>query len=338
MLQNKFRWIYMVIAGIVITFIMKILVYVNQENHAPIFDFLITILITTIVWEGNLHIDNFLNKNLPWVQKTKQRLVVQFLVTMIYTAIVIYCLSGVYNQFICENSIEHQKMIFPSLIIGMIVSLFILLIEVSSHFFIGWKSSLLEVEKYKTANAQAQLENLKEQINPHFLFNNLSVLSSLVTKNQEKALDFIQQLSKVYRYVLDSKQHELISLQDELRFLDSYIYLLTIRFDASLHIEMFDSSQQPSKFLPPMCLQMLVENAIKHNEVSSSLPLHIRITSTGQSITVWNNNQARLQKEISAKTGLQNIKERYAYFTDRPVIILHDENSFSVTLPLLDSV
>jgi LytS/YehU family sensor histidine kinase len=208
-------------------------------------------------------------------------------------------------------------------------------IYVGYNFFNSWKNSLLEVEKYKTQSAEAQLQNLKNQINPHFLFNNLSVLSSLVYQNQDKAVDFINELSKVYRYVLDNKNAELVSLADELAFLQHYTYLLKIRFDNALDFSVTIAKEEELRFLPPMCLQMLVENTIQHNEASLANPLKVKIYTQQHELVIENNVQLRSDKVASTKTGLKNIASRYAYFADKKPVIINDGMVFKVVLPLM---
>lgn len=338
MLQNKFRFIYMILTGIVLSFVMKQTLYDVPQDHPLLYDYLVTIFITVFVWEGNLRIDFWLNKNYSWVVNAKKRFVIQFLVAMIYSAITIYAIMLLYHYITCCSAWEKRSLMLNSFYIGLVVSFILLTFEVSGQFFKNWKQSLIEVEKYKTESAQAQLQNLKDQINPHFLFNNLSVLSSLVYKNQDKAVDFINQLSKVYRYLLDSKNNELVTLEDEMTFLKSYIYLLSIRFEDSLKFDILIDDALNQKVLPPMTLQMLVENAIKHNEVSNAMPLMISIKSNQQTICVSNPLQKRTNVEASSKTGLQNIQARYSFMTDEKVVIEEMNNSFSVTIPLLQNV
>jgi len=165
----------------------------------------------------------------------------------------------------------------------------------------------------------------------------MSVLSSLVYKDQDKAVDFINQLSKVYRYLLDNKDRELVTLEDELAFIRSYTYLLQIRFDTNIKFAIEVENNALQKLLPPMAIQILVENAIKHNEISEELPLSIVIKNTGDVLEVSNNLQLRINSEPSSKTGLQNIKDRYSYFTDKPVEIIESTHSFVVKIPLLHS-
>lgn len=338
MRHNKYRFIYMILIGILLTIFMKLTLYKVAQDHPIWYDFAVTIFITILVWEGNLRIDHWLNKNYSWIDNTLKRMAIQFLSSMLYSGCTIYIIMLAYNYLTCCIAWKQQSLMYNSFIIGMFVSLLLLMIEVSTQFFKNWKQSLIEVEKYKTESVQAQLQNLKDQINPHFLFNNLSVLSSLVYKNQDKAVDFINQLSKVYRYLLDSKNNELVSLADEMNFLKSYIYLLSIRFEDSLQFDIQINESLYQKALPPMTLQMLVENAIKHNEVSSNLPLIISIHSKDDSICVSNPLQHRSNVETSTKTGLKNIQDRYSFLSDEKVLIEETNRHFSVTIPLLKNL
>lgn len=337
MRKNKARFIYMVLVGVLITFILDLLVK-NQmpHDHARIFDFLITIIITMLAWEGNMRIDTWLNRRFPWEKNPKKRILVQLPVTVVYSATAIYVPMRLFDLFVCELPGGSRAMfVLVCLVVGVIISLTILSIEVSTQFFSKWKQSLLEVEKYKTESLAAQLQNLKDQVNPHFMFNNLSVLSSLVYKDQDKAVDFINQLSKVYRYVLDSRNSELVSLEEEMTFIKSYTYLLQIRFDRNLQFVMEVPEEAMQKMLPPMALQNLVENTIKHNEVSSESPLHVEIKVSGNKLQVRNNLQLRSNVEPGSKTGIQNIRQRYSYFTEETVEVEHSADYFTVRIPLL---
>ena len=191
----------------------------------------------------------------------------------------------------------------------------------------------MEKEQIKT-----NLELLKNQLNPHFLFNNLSVLSSLVYKSQDKAVDFITELSKVYRYVLDINNSELVLLQDEMEFLDHYIYLLKIRFETSISFSIQIDDSNKNNYLPPMCLQTLVENTIQHNEASQSNPLQISIFTKNNSLYVENSIQPRSDINESSKTGLDNIQARYSFFTEDKVHIIKDDKVFRVILPLITRI
>ncbi|MCD6068511.1 MAG: hypothetical protein K0S33_3337 [Bacteroidetes bacterium] len=326
----------MIALGTLISFLLD-LIERNKESH--FFAGMITsIVITIFVWEGNNQIDHFLEKKLPWIKAPGKRAMVHLPFSMVFSTAAIYFPMLVFNRFICEHSGEKQNsFMISSLVIGVLVSFVIISVEFSLQFFGYWRKSLVEVEKYKAESLQAQLQNLKDQVNPHFLFNNLSVLSSLVYINQDKAVDFINQLSKVYRYVLDNKDNELVPLDTELAFIRSYTYLFKIRFDENIEFK-FDISESCGQLLiPPMALQILVENVIKHNEISSEKPLKVWITAFEDELEVKNKFQPRSNPEPLSNTGLKNICERYKHFTDRKVVVSKTETMFDVKIPLLAS-
>jgi LytS/YehU family sensor histidine kinase len=159
----------------------------------------------------------------------------------------------------------------------------------------------------------------------------------LVYSDQDKAVDFINQLSKVYRYILENRESELATLESEMNFINSYIFLLKIRFDKNINFTIEIEDTKKRWFTPPMSLQLLIENAIKHNEISEDLPLHISIKTVGEYLEVKNNLQLRINHEPSSNTGLQNIKDRYAYFTKNEIEINDDNQFFSVKIPILQS-
>lgn len=337
MRKNPIRFLYMTIVGISIGFLLDFLIPVDKKDHPPLFHYLSSVLITMLVWEGNLRIDTLMNRKYPWLVNPARRILIHLPVSFIYSALTIYVSMLFFDQYICEIP-QPQKvnLVAACIIIGLMVTVTILAIEIGSQFFSQWKKSLVEVEKYKTESVQAQLQNLKNQVNPHFLFNNLSVLSSLVYKDQDKAVDFINQLSKVYRYLLDNRSTELITLEEELLFINSYTYLLKIRFDTNINFDLDVPKNKLGKLIPPMSLQMLIENAIKHNEVSSQLPLFVSITTTDDILEIKNNFQPRMVSEKSSGTGLKNIKDRYKYYTTKEVEVELRETLFAVRIPLLN--
>lgn len=184
-------------------------------------------------------------------------------------------------------------------------------------------------------NIISQFETLKSQVNPHFLFNSLNVLSSLIFVDPNKAAKFVRQLSKVYRYVLEYKDKNTISLKDELPFIESYIFLLKTRFDKNLTIDLNIGNEHYQKKIAPMVIQLLVENAIKHNIISTQKPLSIEIFIKGEYLVISNNLQVKSSREISSKTGLDNIRKRYEYLTNMKVVIEDNSDYFRVKIPLL---
>jgi two-component system, LytTR family, sensor kinase len=336
----KSRYLYILLVGIVIFIIIHSLVPIPEEGKSKngfVYSLVLTIGITFFVWEGSLRIDKWMNKVFPWDKKPIKRAISQSIINVVYSITVILTGTISFNYFVCHFPDEiKNKMNNAGIVVGALITLIIMSIEIGTQFFNKWKMSLAEVEKYKTESLQAQLQNLKNQINPHFLFNNMSVLSSLVYKDQDKAVNFINQMSKVYRYLLDNRSSELVTLADELVFIRSYTYLLQIRFDTNI-IFNFDIKEDKLYYMiPTMSLQILIENAIKHNEVSSEQQLTVSVTTHDNILEVSNNLQLRTNKEESCKTGLQNIKDRYQYFTNMVIEVTQNTNSFIVKLPLLN--
>jgi LytS/YehU family sensor histidine kinase len=195
----------------------------------------------------------------------------------------------------------------------------------------------VEKQKLKRMNMQSQLEGLKNQVNPHFLFNSLNTLTYLIPENSEKSVHFVQQLSKVYRYILEIRDKKLILLEEELNFLNAYTFLLKERFGKNLHIKIDIPEVHLNDKIIPLSLQILFENAIKHNIISSEKPLFMEVfIENGNKLIVKNNLQKKNQVMNSTKLGLQNIKNRYRFFSEKEVEVIVTQESFIVILPMID--
>ena len=272
--------------AIAITLFFKIVFFRIEEFFG--LDLLFILAIVLIIWQGNEAINKGLNSRYSWIENAKKRLIIQSILSVLFTLIALFSIMYLLHQLrFRDGQIVNHKMveIFPP---ALLFTFALLAVKIGSEFFIALKDSLIETEKYKTESANAQLQNLKNQLNPHFLFNNLSVLTSLVYKNQDKAADFINELAKVYRYVLDTKNSELVPLQEELEFIYHYIYLQKIRFEDSSLFEINIDESKKSDYLSPMCLQMLVENTIQHNETSQANPLKVLIYTENDSLVIEN--------------------------------------------------
>ncbi len=203
-------------------------------------------------------------------------------------------------------------------------------------FYTQWKNELVKNERLEKEFALSKYEALKNQIDPHFFFNSLSVLSNLVYKNQDLAADFINKLSKLYRYILDIRERRLVTIQEELLFVQNYFYLMKIRHGDQIILNISDVENE-SVFLPPITLQLLVENAIKHNIYSEEEPLLIKISKQDDYIIVQNSVQKRKLLSEGSGLGLANIVSRYKLITEQGVIIKEDEKEFKVLLPIIRS-
>lgn len=334
------RYTYIIIVGIIISFLLHAVQLADSAKTGEKYSFGMSIFLTFLIWEGNLWFDKQFAKKFSWTKAPFKRIVFQVITNLLYSAGLIYCAMQLYDKYVCVVPAPTQeKFLSISIIIGTLVSLLLLTIEFGAQFFEQWKLSLLEVERYKKESIEAQLEVLKGQINPHFLFNNLSVLSSLVYIDQDKAIEFINQFSKVYRYVLDFNNKELTELKDELEFINSYIYLIQIRFGTNINFKFNIAPQYLSYFLPPLALELLIENTIKHNEVSKENPLNVEIgTPLAGYLSVKNNLQLRKDVESATKLGLENIKKRYLHYTNMPVIVEKNEDYFTVQIPLISKL
>ena len=217
----------------------------------------------------------------------------------------------------------------------MLGTIFIYTFLSGLNFYQLAREKAAQAERLQRDYAQVRLQALKSQVNPHFLFNSLSVLSSLVHVNSELSEQFIIHLSKAYRYILDQKEHQMVTLKEELSFLDAYFFLLQIRFENKIRLEQSIDIDPVIYQLPPLTLQLLTENAVKHNKMSGAEPLAISIRAEGEWLVVENMINRRDQHETSTGVGLENIQKRYAMLTDKKVIIEPSEQTFTVKIPLL---
>jgi LytS/YehU family sensor histidine kinase len=199
------------------------------------------------------------------------------------------------------------------------------------EFYRRWRIAILNEERLKREAITFQFESLKNQVNPHFLFNSLNVLTTLITKDAESSIRFVKQLSEVYRYVLDQNTKDITWLAEELQFLNSYIYLNKIRFNESFNVEINIVDQDFQ--IIPLALQMLLENAIKHNIISEEKPLLVKIYDTGDYLVVENNLQKKSTMFDSNQIGLKNIQFRYEFLTRKKMEVTSDDSKFVVKLP-----
>ncbi len=295
--------------------------------------------ITFLTLESSQMIEAFVRKKFPPETHKKAFPLAFFLAsstlaTFISIGVVLVVGMGL-HAFSLEDNITPLKL---NLMYAWLVTLLFHLINTIIFYFKEYKSSRLEAEELKSAQVQAELQLIKSQINPHFLFNNLNVLSSLVMKNHEEANKFIEEFSKVYRYILQHHDTELVPLKTELHFIKPYMFLLEKRFGESLQFKIEVDPHHEDKLIIPAALQILIENAIKHNILSRNKPLHIQLHANGNDrIDIVNNLQYRQSTEPSTGIGLRNIVKRYKNVCQEDVHIYHDDAIYKVSLPLIRS-
>jgi LytS/YehU family sensor histidine kinase len=198
-----------------------------------------------------------------------------------------------------------------------------------------WKETLTKTEKLEKENIKSQYETLKSQINPHFLFNNLNTLASLIEENPKMAVDYVQKTADYYRSILFLKDKEIITIEEELELIRTFFKLQSNRYGDNLKYTINIPANQLHNFVAPLTLQMLVENAIKHNIISRDKPLIINILTKDDSIVVSNNFQKRDLDQASNKLGLKNICDRYSFLTSKKVEIIENTSNFTVSIPIL---
>lgn len=299
-------------------------------------DILTAVAISILVWEGNLIINKRIGKRFDWYTQPGKRLAYQILFNTLYTVIVILGMILLYTKAINYPLEAAIPFIRLTILIGVIIFLLIDAIYIGSHFFRQWEKSRFESEELKRQHLQSQFDALKNQVNPHFLFNSLNTLSALISEDQKLAEEFVQRIASVYRYVLQNKDKELIELEEEINFIKAFLFLQKIRFGENLseHLEI------PPRFnrylIAPLTLQMLVENAIKHNIISTEKPLEINICIDGSDMLVVSNNlQKKKNTSTSTGIGLANIRQRYDLLVKKEIVILNDNSHFTVKIPLI---
>ncbi len=233
-----------------------------------------------------------------------------------------------------ENDPNHVV----SFVSAFLMSALLIVLYEALSFYIQLQRTIAEKATLERQNVESQLEGLRNQVNPHFLFNSLNTLVYLIPEDADKAVRFVQQLSKVYRYVLESRDAKIIPLAEELEFLKSYIFLLKERFGDNLQIELRDLDKREHTAIVPLTLQMLFENAIKHNIISTEKPLRIEVFAENGHLVVRNNLQRKNQVMDSTGVGLQNIKDRYRMLTDSEAEVIVSREYFTVILPAIESL
>ncbi len=294
-------------------------------------------LATAMIWVSNGLMSEAFSEKLSWLKAPVKRLLFSLAATFVVTFIIWWFIASAWNAptlgFDPMRPFRGFELsdFLPTLLITLFISIFMH----GRSFLYEWRQSALTAEQLKKEHIAARYETLKNQVNPHFLFNSLNVLTALVHKDADMAEQFIRQLSAVYRYVLDSRDQEVVPLEEEIKQLEAFIYLMKIRFGNSFEATI-DVPDRSGK-VAPLTLQMLVENAIKHNEVSKSNPLIISIVKDQNDIVIQNNIQPKSVVAESSGVGLENIRARYQFLTDRQVRIEQTDQSFIVKIPIVET-
>ena len=295
-------------------------------------------LFTSFLWTGMYwvilrYLMIFLRRKFPNINQTPKRILLSSIIVVVLAPILSFCIGHVCSILLDpqSNFIGPQKFILI-----YILAFGIMAIYEASFFFHQYRLAIKETQELKTQQVQSQLENLRNQISPHFLFNSLNTLMNLIPKDQDRAMSYLSKLSKFYRYTVSNQDEPLVPISTEVENATTYADLLHERFGKNITITL-ECTSANGKMTLPLSLQLLIENAVKHNIVSKSKPLHINIYCADDGyIHVENNLQPKIQAVSSTGSGLSNIKKRFAYFTDKAVLINESNGRYHISLPLID--
>jgi len=289
------------------------------------------------IYFGNYILSLGLDKILPWKEKSILRFIVHLITGTAFSLLILNLVYYFFRTYYTESQADVSQVVtlnvFGAATILPLFSLFF-----GYKFLKAWRKSELESARLQKENARSQMMTLRNHLDPHFLFNNLNTVSSLIDHDAELSKSYLDKFAEVYRIILRTETSDLTTVEEELNLIESYIYLLKIRFQDRVYFDIAINETDKKKAILPLSIQMLIENAIKHNRVSKQNPLTIKIKSTGRGhLSVENVKQIKKYDEDKRTgTGLKNISDRYQFFTDQEVEIIDNDDVFKVLIPLIE--
>lgn len=335
------------VKNIIVAFVIGCAVFVvghvfkGDFHFESVNDFLIDFafyqLYAFVIGYSNMYFFDFMDR-IQWKpNSTIRRIVLGVLGSTTLTLIALFVLRGLTAMFF--NGIDFKTFLANEKIgyytFGLWITLSIVAVFHVIYFYNRYQQNRIKEQKVIAGTASAKFDALKNQLDPHFLFNSLNVLTSLIEENPDQAQKFTTSLSKVYRYVLEQKNKELVTVEEELQFAKTYMALLKMRFEDGIVFSIPEQVSNPESKVVPLSLQLLLENAVKHNMVTANKPLHIKIYEDNGVLIVENNVQPKQIINKSSGVGLSNIKQRYNLLTNRKVNIYKETDRFAVALPML---
>ncbi len=288
--------------------------------------------ISFAIWHGNRYLLLKQRQHYDWFQQPLRKITVLLFACVFYTT---PCTVLMMLAWYSISGLPVDWNVIRIVTLACIICVaFITHVYETVYLIQQRESDMLAVERLERARTQAELEALKSQVAPHFLFNSLNTLGWLIENDPHRAMAFNQSLAEVYRYILVARRRDLVPLDEEWRFLEQYCNLLRLRFEASLEFDLTDPGARAQRwYVPPISLQVLIENAVKHNEHSAQYPLRIRLSFEDASIVVTNERRERGTQEASSRTGLKTLDERCRLLLGRSIDILDEPDRFAVRIP-----
>lgn len=298
----------------------------------PAIFYVIIIIGFNVAAEVQILLDNILERFLPVPNKIKLRIAIQIILGILTLVLMQFAITSLLDPKILIE--ESESGMFLGILTGL---LFVQMVANSltvARLTQKWIDTQEEMAEIKREKLSMDYNSLQDQLNPHFLFNNLSVLKSLIIYDQETAVSFTENFTDVYRYVLQSKDKPLVKFSEELEFVDSFIALHKERLGDGIKVSSDISKEALNREIAPLTMQLLIENAIKHNVTSRETPLQLEINSDGEKLIVSNNLNLRTSS-YSTKTGLRNLVKRYEILTEKELVVQQNDERFEVIVPLL---
>jgi len=321
--------------GIVIPLITGMVPHSEFTHWQIKLSYLYTILLAFVIYQGTRYLHFTLRTYFDWLNKPVQKVIMLLLTIPFYTIPVsVLMLVGWYNLFM--HGVINWGVIKTTSLIILITVFFLVHVYETVFLVKQTENDQLKKEQLERSRAEAELEALKNQIDPHFIFNSLNTLSYLIEDKPIRARQFNDNLADVYRYILQNKKRDLVLLREEVAFLQDYFSLLKIRFENAVQLNVQIDEQELDQYLvPPISLQILMENAIKHNEFSDNTPLIMTLGWEMGELIFHNDVRRKDLRKASSKIGLQNLNERYRLITKQEITIKEENNKFTVCLPIL---
>jgi sensor histidine kinase YesM len=307
-----------------------------ESTQALVINFSFYQLYSFVLGYSNMYFFQYMEARKWEENETVKRIGIGIFGSLIITIIGLFflrALTALWYGSTFEEFLKNES--YGNYSFGIWITLTIVIIFHFIYFYNKYQQKKIKEQKLIAGTASAKFDALKNQLDPHFLFNSLNVLTSLIEENPDSAQKFTTSLSKVYRYVLEQKNKDLVTVNEELQFAKTYMSLLKMRFEDSIIFDIPKEASDPESKVVPLSLQLLLENAVKHNIVTANKPLHIKIYERNGDLVVENNLQQKQILNKSSGVGLSNIKQRYELLTSRKVNINQEAERFAVAIPML---
>lgn len=322
-----------------ITFALCYIMYGDRMYHEWLlwlYGFPLIYLMGYGSWLMHYQYDHFLQTKFPGIEHTKKRVLYKLFINVLVMSPSVLLIIFVFHYFHIAGYIIQPGDITNMLLVGLSTNIVFETLYEAVYIIDKYKENTLEAELLEMMHLQQEFDNLKDKVNPHFLFNCFNTLSSLISENKSMAAKFLDELSKVYRYLLQNNEDGMSTVESEMKFIRSYFQLISTRYGDGVQLNMQIDKKYYPYLVPSLTLQLLVENAVKHNVVSKHTPLAIEIfTTEGKQLVVNNNLNRKIIKEKSTRIGLQNIESKYKLMNQDGFQVVDGEKYFMVVLPLL---